>query len=314
LAKANGEKMFRFAKEQLVANLAGVKVGGQPGEFPTALCGTIFYQGQRMVSDHEKGIFDAACAEDLVRTQAELSDQTGCPAILHIYARTIGAFQRYLDFADRIWNGPIIADSSDPSTRAAISMLVSEIGIADKVIYNSLNLGSTPEEEDAVKDSEVDSAILLAYNPGDQSVEGRMKILESGRPGKRGLIPMAKDLGIKNVLIDPGVTPMGSGAGSSLRFAVVAKAKLGLPVGSGMHNAPSSWDWLRSRSIEDKRCCDAAALGMQILAASDFALYGPIECAGFIFPAAAMADIMVSEAVRDLEIWPEAGHPANRLV
>jgi tetrahydromethanopterin S-methyltransferase subunit H len=53
---------------------------------------------------------------------------------------------------------------------------------------------------------------------------------------------------------------------------------------------------------------------MQLLSAGDFLLYGPIENADFIFPAAAMADILVAEAVQDLDIWPAAGHPLQRLV
>jgi len=53
---------------------------------------------------------------------------------------------------------------------------------------------------------------------------------------------------------------------------------------------------------------------MQLLAAGDFLLYGPIENADFIFPVAAMADILVAEAVHGLEIWPVPEHPLNRLV
>ena len=63
-----------------------------------------------------------------------------------------------------------------------------------------------------------------------------------------------------------------------------------------------------------RKCCDAAAAAMQLLAAGDFLLYGPIENAEFIFPAAAMADILIAEAVRDLEICPAEGHPLHRLV
>jgi len=107
---------------------------------------------------------------------------------------------------------------------------------------------------------------------------------------------------------------MGSGAGASLRFSVVAKARLGLPVGSGIHNAVSAWPWLRQKEKGTRRCCDAAAAAMQLLAAVVFLLYAPIENSDFIFPAAAMADILVAEAVRDLDILPGAGHPLYRLV
>ena len=135
-----------------------------------------------------------------------------------------------------------------------------------------------------------------------------LRVLETGGSVlEKGLIPRARELGIVNLLIDPGVVPMGSGAGASLRFSVVAKARLGLPVGSGIHNAVSAWPWLRQKEKGTRRCCDAAAAAMQLLAAADFLLYGPIENSDFIFPAAAMADILVAEAVRDLDILPGAG-------
>jgi tetrahydromethanopterin S-methyltransferase subunit H len=53
---------------------------------------------------------------------------------------------------------------------------------------------------------------------------------------------------------------------------------------------------------------------MQLLAGADFLLYGPIESAEIVFPAAALADILIAEAVRDLEIAPGEGHPLRRLV
>jgi tetrahydromethanopterin S-methyltransferase subunit H len=50
--------MFRFDKEQMVIEFAGAKFGGQPGEYPTALSGTIFYARHKIVEDAKKGIFD----------------------------------------------------------------------------------------------------------------------------------------------------------------------------------------------------------------------------------------------------------------
>ncbi|MGB4679462.1 MAG: tetrahydromethanopterin S-methyltransferase subunit H, partial [Methanothrix sp.] len=41
--------MFRFKNGQSIVNVAGVRFGGQPGLLPTVLCGTIFYQGHRIV-------------------------------------------------------------------------------------------------------------------------------------------------------------------------------------------------------------------------------------------------------------------------
>lgn len=305
--------MFRFRREQSVVNVSGVKLGGQPGELATVLCGTIFYQGHRVVKDEEKGLFDREKAEGLVARQAELAEETGCPAVLHLYARTADAFERYLDFAERSWGGPIIIDSADPAVRAFAARLVSELGYADRVIYNSISLANSEEEMDAVRDSEVDSAILLAYNPSEPGVDGSLKVLETGGSVMvKGLITLAREMGFANLLVDPGVLPLGSGAGAALRFSVVAKARLGLPVGSGIHNAMSTWAWLREKETTSRKCCDAAAAAMQLLAAADFLLYGPIENADFIFPAAVMADILIAEAVSDLV--EDASHPLHRLI
>ena len=307
--------MFRFGREQSVVNIAGVKIGGQPGELPTALCGTIFYQGHRIVQDEERGLFDQARAERLIGRQEELSEETGCPAVLHLYARSIQAMEKYLDFSDGIWKGPLIIDSADSATRAGAARLTTELGYADRTVYNSLSLATAEEEAEAIRDSDIDSAVILAYNPAKPGVEGSIELLETGSQVlDRGLLPRAAELGLKNLLIDPGAMPLGSGAGAALRFSVVAKSRLGLPVGSGIHNAVSAWPWLAAKDKTTKQCCDAAASAMQLLSAADFLLYGPIESAEFIFPAAAMADILVAEALAGLEVEPAAWHPANRLV
>ncbi|MGB3944127.1 MAG: tetrahydromethanopterin S-methyltransferase subunit H, partial [Methanothrix sp.] len=161
--------MFRFARDQEVVNVAGVKIGGQPGENPTALCGTIFYQGHGIVEDEVKGTFDEEAAAGLIARQTALSEETGNPAVLHIYARTPEAFGRYLDFVDPLWSGPLILDSADAGTRIAMGQAVSEVGLADRCIYNSIGLATTDREEEALAHFEVDSAILLGYNPADST-------------------------------------------------------------------------------------------------------------------------------------------------
>lgn len=307
--------MFRFARDQVVVNVAGVKIGGQPGEWPTALCGTIFYQGHGIVEDEVKGTFDEEAAAGLIDRQTALSEETGNPALLHIYARTPVAFGRYLDFVDRFWSGPLILDSANAETRIEMAKLVSEIGYADRSIYNSIGLAMTEGEEEALAHFEVDSAILLGYNPADSTVEGTIRALEEGGAGRSGgLIDLGRRLGMNNLLIDPGVVPLGDGAGRSLRSTVLAKSRFGLPTGSGIHNAVSSWRWLREKGRDARRVCDAASAGLEILAGGDYILYGPIESAGEVFPVAAMADILVLEAVRDLDVWPAAGHPVERLI
>jgi tetrahydromethanopterin S-methyltransferase subunit H len=83
--------MFRFDKEQLVVDIAGVKMGGQPGEYPTVLAGTIFYGGHKIISDEKAGDFDKDAAEGLIKTMEEMSDVTGNPCVIQNFGATAEA-------------------------------------------------------------------------------------------------------------------------------------------------------------------------------------------------------------------------------
>ena len=43
--------MFKFEKEQTVHDFSGTKIGGQPGEYPTVLGASIFYNKHEVVLD-----------------------------------------------------------------------------------------------------------------------------------------------------------------------------------------------------------------------------------------------------------------------
>ncbi len=310
--------MFKFQKEQEIASIAGVKIGGQPGELPTVLAGTIFYNKHEIVEDPEKGLFDRAAAEKLVNLQETASEETGNPHIIHIFGTTRKSITQYIDFVAEISEAPFLIDSPEGAVRAHAAEYVSEVGLADKAIYNSINMSINASEREALALSDIDSSIILGFNAMDSSLQGRMELLENGACIlEEGLLSVAESCGIVNKLIDPSITPMGDGAGVALRMTITAKAKWGYPTGSGIHNAPSAWNWLNQKKEKDPvlyKICDIGSTCLQQAAAGDFILYGPIEYAPYIFPMAAMSDIMISEAVADLDIEPADRHPINLLV
>ncbi|MFZ2500239.1 MAG: tetrahydromethanopterin S-methyltransferase subunit H [Methanosarcina sp.] len=310
--------MFKFQKEQEIANIAGVKIGGQPGELPTVLAGTIFYNKHEIVEDPAKGLFDRAAAEKLVNLQETASEETGNPHIVHIYGTTRKSIKSYIDFVAEISEAPFLIDSSEGAVRAYAAEYVSEVGLADKAIYNSINMSINSSERETLALSDIDSSIILGFNAMDSSLQGRMNLLENGACVlEEGLLSIADSCGIVNKLIDPSITPMGNGAGVALRMTITAKAKWGHPTGSGIHNAPSAWNWLNQKKEKDPvlyKICDIGSTCLQQAAAGDFILYGPIEYAPYVFPMAAMSDIMISEAVADLGIEPADRHPINILV
>ncbi len=81
--------MFKFKTEQKVYEVGRIKIGGQPGELPTVLVGSIFWLGQKMVKDANQGIFDAKEAENLINKIENLSDITGVPFVL-VPGRRVG--------------------------------------------------------------------------------------------------------------------------------------------------------------------------------------------------------------------------------
>jgi len=295
-----------------------VKIGGQPGELPTVLAGTIFYNRHEIVEDATKGLFDRAAAEKLVNLQEAGSEETGNPHLVHIFGTTHKSITRYIDFVSEITDAPFLIDSQEGNVRAYAAEYVSEVGLADKAIYNSINMSINQSEIEALTLSDIDSSIILGFNATDSSIVGRMELLENGGGLlEEGLLKVADKCGIINKLIDPSITPMGHGAGVALRMTIAAKAKWGHPTGSGIHNVPSSWNWLNKKKEKDPilyKICDIGSTCLQQAAAGDFILYGPIENAPYIFPMAAMSDIIISEAVADLDIEPAGRHPANLLV
>ena len=100
--------MFRFDKEQLVIDVAGVKLGGQPGEYPTVLCGTIFYGGHKIISDEKEGIFDKDAADGLIKQMEEFSDITGNPCVIQTFGATPEAMVKYLEFVGDVSDKPFM--------------------------------------------------------------------------------------------------------------------------------------------------------------------------------------------------------------
>ncbi|MDI6702127.1 tetrahydromethanopterin S-methyltransferase subunit H [Methanothermobacter wolfeii] len=310
--------MFRFDKEQIVLDIAGTKIGGQPGEYPTVLAGTIFYGGHSIIDDEKAGVFDKDKAEELIKTQEEMSDVTGNPHIVQTFGQTPEAIVKYLEFVGDVTDAPFFIDSTSREARIAGAQYASEVGLEERAIYNSVNMSADESELEALKDTKLSASIVLGFNPMDPTVEGKIGIWEDGAGTiDKGLLEMAADCGIDKYLMDVAVTPLGQGAGVAVRTSFAVKSKWGYPVGSGIHNVPSAWDWLRGYKKDHKEAwpvCDVGSNLIQQMAGGDFVLFGPIENARMAFPACAMADIFISEAAKDIGTEPVEDHPFFKLL
>lgn len=322
--------MFLFDRKQDVYDIAGLKVGGQPGEQATVLCGTIFYAKHYLVEDADKGIFDKKAAEDVLKKQEEFSDLTGNPCIMQIFSESPEAMEKEIAFCTEVSDVPFLIDSTVAETKTAGLKYADEVGLIEKAVYNSINISCTEEELEAIKNSRIEASIVLAFNPKDAAVAGKVDLLETGAGTmEKGLISLSRDLGITKPLCDCATMPIGAGAGMSIAAGLAVKSKFGVPVGLGIHNAPSAWTWLKEfrKSHATKgpkgweglgqdvfKICDIASNVLPIVAGHDFVLYGPIENATRAFPLVGMADMIVSEAAKaEHDIDAVAPHPLTEM-
>jgi tetrahydromethanopterin S-methyltransferase subunit H len=195
-----------------------------------------------------------------------------------------------------------------------------EIGAGDLAVYNSVNASALPEEWEAIGQTNVSSAIVLAFNPTDVSTRGRIEMLTTGGTGQeQGLLKSSEEAGITRPLLDVASLALGVGAGQSIRSMVGFKGVLGLPTGGGPHNIPDAWTWLRRyRKDGHPEVWEPCSIGANMICGivgADYLLYGPIDLATIIFPATAMIDIMVQESTTELGVEPQTENtPLSKLV
>jgi tetrahydromethanopterin S-methyltransferase subunit H len=304
--------MFRFEKEQKIINAGGIKLGGQPGEVPTALTATIFYIGHKIVTDKKEGKFDKARAETLINRMDELSDMTTNPFILDVVGTSVPAFQSYISFISEITKAPIQIDAISPRLRMETVKWAHSVGLSDRLINNSIYKGVKDEELQNLKDCCVKASIILCDNPTDDTVDGKLSVLPD-------ILEMSDKAGIEGALIDTAMPSWGIGVGAGLRSIYVIKEMYGDrgAVGTGIGNVSDTLGWVKGNFSKDvKKATDAAQNAILPMIGCDWIMFGPIEFSEFVFPAVAVVDTYILTATAELGTRPleEGQHPLFKLV
>ncbi len=308
--------MMSFSKEQKIIEMGGLKLGGQPGELPTALFGTVFYGKKYREPDAEA----LEQIRNFIRKQEELSEMTGNPSVIDIYLgdnkNIASRIELVLEEIPK--NMPFAIDVPESEIRQAALKHASEIGVSDRIILNSFNLAAEAEELEVLREHPPGCTILLGYNPKDFSVDGRIDMIESGAGYlEKGLMQFAEEFGIDNLLLDTGATPFDHNAAETLRSIPVMKNKWGLPTGCAIHNTVESWLWMKKYKKEHKAeylTCDAGANALPVMLGADFCVYGPIRNSGTVFPFVAMIDKFIAEGAEDyFGVSQPDNHPRRKL-
>ena len=302
--------MNRFEVEQKTYQIAGVKIGGQPGERATVLCGSIFFRGHKIVRDNLKGDFDRDAARALLEEEAEISAETGNPRIVDVIGDTAEALARHAEFVLSETDSPILFDSLTPEARSgALELLKPDASLRDRIIYNSLDPNSTDEELDTIAKYGIKSAVILAFDKMALMPEQRMQLLTA--PG--GLLEKARQAGIEKFLVDPGVLDVASLAWTTITIRKV-KEQLGLPAGCAPSNSVYLWKKMRSKGSPVFEGVADVVFAYPVINGADFLLYGPIGNARWVYPAVASADAIMAYGKKAAGVRiRDKGHPLYKI-
>ncbi|MGQ9596649.1 MAG: tetrahydromethanopterin S-methyltransferase subunit H [Thermoproteota archaeon] len=282
--------MFKLKQEQKIFDIAGVKVGGQPGQLPTVMMGSIFYSKHKILKDERTGVFSKDEAEDLLNKEKEASDKTGNPRIIDVCCSWPQAFGKLIEFVAEKIDEPFAIDGTTEEARIAGARYVGEVGLSERVIYNSITPHIKEVEISAIKEAGIKSAILLTFNAKNPTITGRMQVLDE-------LLALASKAGVEKILVDTTVIDIPD-PGSVSKAVYLVKEKYGLPAGAGTHNAVQRWHRMRKLDKTLFAIASSVADVLPIFMGANFIIYGPIENASNAYFHCALADAYVAYSVR----------------
>jgi len=290
-----------------VFDISGISVGGQPGMYPTVLFGGLFFKGEPDFDDAKRHL----------QTMYDLSKQTGTPVIPDFFIRKVEYIQPIIAFIEKVipTKHPFSIDVIEPSIKIETLGLLAERKLLSRTIYNSIHIGITKEETEALQKYTPEMVIVVAFNPKDKSPDGKIEVLENGAHLiECGLLELVRKIGIQKLLVDTAALAPGENSGAAIAALPVIKEEYGFPTGCAIHNVVEKSRWLNDFPFA-KKTVDAASNNTIPLFGGDFAIFGPIENAQLVIPLIAWQDILVSEYTENyFGVSPIASHPRRKLL
>lgn len=284
-----------FEREQKVVQVKDVNIGGQPGENPAVMIGTLFYKGHKACKNLKTGEIDRKVADADVQMMLEWSDKTGLPIIFDLVGETAEALESYISYiAEVAPDRPFLVDGLTDESRIPAMKTVSELGLLDCAILNSIDHETTDEAIKEIRDIGVKYAVLLTFEKLSLTPKKKIRLL-NGKKGKyKGLIQKADEAGIQDYIVDCAVLDLMS-IGMCAASQETIKREFGLPVGCAPTNA--IFEWKKGKEILGKQGRITAETAMCTYLRdnyADFILYGPAKYAEKVFPALATRDAVAS--------------------
>jgi tetrahydromethanopterin S-methyltransferase subunit H len=304
--------MFQFATEQKVCDVGCVKFGGQPGEYPTVVCSSIFQKGDKVFTGKRKEGFDEERAASLLKMQEKLWQETGVPAMADIVANTGKEFETFIDFVIANSDIPFCIDAWVMKPKLAAAAYCAEKGLLDRMFYNSLTVWEKDLETEIkeIADIGVKHVLLVAFDQEDQLPSGRIT-------GTQKLLDAIEKVGanFESVFVDTSVMNGPATAFCGLANKTV-KEKWGIPTASAPSNGSYMWKEAREKfGFKGWAAADSALEALSAFMYHDMIFSGPMAGAERIIPAVAMADAFLATAVyaETKRLPTDPNHPLFKL-
>jgi tetrahydromethanopterin S-methyltransferase subunit H len=281
--------LFHFARGQKVAEIGGIKIGGQPGENPVLLIGSIFHKGDNLIADRKHYRFDREKAKERIGLQERFSRETGLPCMLDIVANSKEEFKAYIDFVAEVTELPFAIDAWMLKPRLEAARYVGEMGLLNRMLYNSFTVWSEDLEGEAKEIGEIGVRHLVLVPFDDQD------LMPSGRvTGLHRLLKALEGVSLESVLVDTSVMNVpATGICCLANYRI--KDEFGLPAGSAPANGSYMWKEVREKwGKEGFGGVDAAVHSIPGVLWHDFLFYGPLTGAPRIFPAVAASSAILA--------------------
>lgn len=307
--------MFKFEKDPNVYAIGGVKLGGQPGDYPTIACFSIFQESDRLFDkgSRRKG-FNEKRAEELLKTADKFWDETGVPPMADIVASPGEKFNKYIDFVTSVSKMPFCVDAIQMKTKLQGAEYCAEKGLLDRMFYNSITVWEEDLETEVKEMAKigVKNVLLVAFDPTNQMPTGRIS-------GAQKLLDAIEKAGAKFETVIVDTTTLNAPAAAMCGIAgKLIKEKWGFATAS----APSNGSYMEFKRFKEEMwgvkswsAIDAAVESLSAFFFNDLVFTGPLAGAPRVMPAIALADAFLATAVFDetKQLPKDPSHPLTKL-
>lgn len=255
------------------------------------LIGSLFYRGDKKVSDHRTGEVDRRRVEGELETAERIARRVGLPHAIDVIAETPEAMCNYISMLSDLTGSPLLIGGLNEESRVAGYRKAFEIGISPRCGVNSVSMCTSETELAELSANRIRFAIVQTLDPSAVYPEEKLALL------KDSLLGRCESAGIEGAAVDVGIIDF-----TSTHLAVesmkLIRKELGLPCGCAPSNAAYQTLLKKRVSKKSARAINAALNTMVQLGGADFIIYGPLKASTYIFEAVAVVEAIKAYGAR----------------